>query len=74
MHLLFPTSVIYMDAVFPSSKVVFIQMGGMTVFIYNVLHDTSLLKYSYGSIDTLLQCELRCKALEIFDTKCSILV
>ena len=71
---LFPTSITYMGAMFMTSVVVFIQMGGMTVVANDVLHDTSLLQRSYGSIDTLFQCELRCNTLKIFRTKCSILI
>ena len=63
-----------MGAMFTTSVVVFIQMGGMTVVANDVLHDTSLLQRSDGSIDTLFQCELRCNMLKIFCTKCSILV
>ena len=50
---LFPTSITYMGAMFTSSVVVFIQMGGMTVVANDVLHDTSLLQCSDGSTDTL---------------------
>ena len=50
---LFPTRITYMGAMFTTSVVVFIQMGGMTVVANNVLHDTSLLQCSDGSIDTL---------------------
>ena len=71
---LFPTSITYMGAMFMTSVVVFIQMGGMTVVANDVLHDTSLLQRSDGSIDTLFQCELRCNTLKIFRTKRSILV
>ena len=71
---LFSTSITYMGAMFTTSIVVFIQMGGMTVVTNDVLHDTSLLQCSYGSIDTLFQRELRCNTLKIFHTKCSILV
>ena len=70
---LFPTSIIYMDAMF-TSVVVFIEMGGMTVVANDVLHDTSLLQCSDGSIDTLFQCKLRGNMLKIFCTKHSILV
>ena len=71
---IFPTSITYMGAMFTTSVVVFIHMGGMTVVANDVLHDTSLLQRSDGSIDTLFQCELRCNMLKIFCTKCSILV
>ena len=71
---LFPTSITYMGAMFMTSVVVFIQMGGMTVVANNVLHDTSLLQCSDGSIDALFQRELRCNTLKIFRTKRSILV
>ena len=71
---LFPTSITYMGAMFMTSVVVFIQMGGMTVVANDVLHDTSLLQRSDGSIDTLFQCEPRCNTLKIFCTKRSILV
>ena len=74
MTSLFPTSVTYMDAMFMTSIVIFIEMGGMTVVTNDVLHDTSLLQHSDGSIDTLFQRKLRCNTLEIFRTKCSILV
>ena len=74
MHLLFPTSITYMGAMFMTSVVIFIQMGGMTVVANDVLHDTSLLLRSDGSIDALFQCELRCNTLEISCTKYSILV
>ena len=50
---LFPTSITYMGAMFMTSVVIFIQMGGMTVVANDVLHDTSLLQCSDGSIDTL---------------------
>ena len=71
---IFPTSITYMGAMFTTSVVVFIQMGGMTVVANNVLHDTSLLQCSDGSINTLFQCELRCNMLKIFCTKRSIVV
>ena len=71
---LFPTGIIYMGAMFTTSVVVFIQMGGMTVVANDVLYDTSLLQCSDGSIDTLFQRELRCNTLEIFRAKRSILV
>ena len=71
---LFPTSITYMGAMFITSIVVFIQMGRMIVVANDVLHNTSFLQRSYGSIDTLFQCELRCNTLKIFCTKCSILV
>ena len=71
---LFPTSITYMGAMFTTSVVVFIQVGGMTVVANDVLHDTSLLQCSDGSIDTLFQRELRCNMLKIFRTKHSILV
>ena len=74
MYPLFPTSITYMGAMFTTSIVVFIQMGRMTVVANDVLHDTSLLQCSDGSIDTLFQCELRCNMLKIFCTKCSILI
>ena len=70
----FPTSITYMGAMFTTSIVVFIQMGRMTVVANDVLHDTSLLQRSDGSIDTLFQRELRCNTLKIFCTKRSILV
>ena len=50
---LFPTSITYMGTMFMTSIVVFIQMGGMTVVANDVLHDTSLLQCSDGSINTL---------------------
>ena len=71
---LFPTSITYMGAMFMTSVVVFIQMGGMTVVANDVLHDTSLLQCSDGSIDALFQRELRCNTLKIFRTEHSILV
>ena len=42
-----------MGAMFTTSVVVFIQMGGMAVVANDVPHDTSLLQSSDGSIDTL---------------------
>ena len=63
-----------MGAMFMTSVVVFIEMGGMTVVENRVLYDTSLLQCSNASIDTLFQCELRCNTLKIFCTKRSILV
>ena len=71
---LFPTSITYMGAMLTTSVVIFIQMGGMTVVANDVLHDTSLLQCSDGSIGTLFQHELRCNKLKIFRTKRSILV
>ena len=59
MYPLFPTSITYMGAMFTTSVVVFIQMGGMTVVTNDVLHDTSLLQRNDGSIDTLFQRKLR---------------
>ena len=63
-----------MGAIITTSVVVFIQMGGMTVVANDVLHDTSLLQRSDGSIDALFQRELRCNTLKIFHTERSILV
>ena len=57
-----------------TSIVVFIKMGGITVVANNVLHDTSLLQSSDGSIDILFQHKLRCNMLKIFCTKRSILI
>ena len=71
---LFRTSITYMGAMFMISIVIFIEIGGITVVTNNVLHDTSLLQCSDGSIDTLFQHELRCNMLEIFCTMRSILV
>ena len=71
---LFPTSVTYMGAMFMTSVVVFIKMGGMTVVANDVLHDTSLLQCSDSSIDTLFQRELKCNMLKRFCTNRSILV
>ena len=71
---LFPTSITYMGAMFTTSVVVFIQMGGMTVVANDVLHDTSLLQRSDGSIYKLFLYELRGSILKIFCKKRSILV
>ena len=71
---LFATSVTYMDAMFPIHKVIFIQMGAMTVVVCDILHNTSLIQRSYSSINTLIQCELRCNTLKILSTKRSILI
>ena len=74
MFPLFPTSITYMGAMFMTGIVVFIEMGGMIMVANDVLHDTSLLQCSDGSIDTLFQRELRCNMLKIFGTKRCILI
>ena len=68
------TSITYMGIMLMTSVVIFIEMGRITVVENDVLHDTSLLQCSDGSINILFQCKLRCNMLKIFCTKRSILV